>query len=258
MTHTSRLIPLMVGLAAHVSAAGEPLHVMAFNVLYKGADDAKSVKAIEDEDPEVLCLTELTPAFIKTFEASLAKTYPHRSFSPKTGTWGVGFASKRPLRDVVVLPVAPSKIPAMEATVTHDGKRVRLSCVHLVPPVGKYKKTDTLADQFRKNAEVREKQTKTLVTRYSSVKSPLILLGDFNEEPGGAALKVLSDAGFSRGCDQPKSSCSATFPGPANPWPAVFQVDHVFARGLSFVQARTLRAGGSDHFPVSASLGVEP
>ncbi len=240
MTRIVRLISLVLGLVSHVSAATEPLHVMAFNVLYKGADDAKSVQAIADEAPDILCLTELTPEFIKTFEASLAKDYPHRSFAPKKGgTWGVGFASKTPLRNVVVMPIAPSKIPAMEATVKYDGKEVRLTCVHLVPPVGKYKKTDTLADQFNKNAEVREKQTKTLVARSAGVKTPQILLGDFNEEPGGAALKVLHDDGFTQGCGLPASRCAATFPGPANPWPAVFMVDHVFARGFSFVEART-------------------
>jgi endonuclease/exonuclease/phosphatase (EEP) superfamily protein YafD len=31
-------------------------------------------------------------------------------------------------------------------------------------------------------------------------------------------------------------------------------VDHVFARGLDFVVAKTLRTGGSDHFPVMAKL----
>ncbi|MCA2977331.1 MAG: hypothetical protein INH37_03520, partial [Myxococcaceae bacterium] len=64
---------------------------------------------------------------------------------------------------------------------------------------------------------------------------------------------------FSRGCDLAGSACTATFPGPANPWPAVFEIDHVFARGLTFSNAHTVRAGGSDHFPVSATFsGASP
>lgn len=256
MTTSPRLCALTLGVFAHVGVAATPpeLHLMAFNVLFKGADDAKSVKAIADEAPDVVCLTELTPAFVTRFETALAKDYPHRSFSPKAGTWGVGLASKVPLSDVRVGPVAPSKIPAMEATVTLDGQQVRLACVHLTPPVGKHKKSDTMLDQFSKNAAVRKKQAATLVARYAATKSPVVLLGDFNEEPGGEALVALEKAGWSRGCELPAARCGATFPGPAEPWPAVFAIDHVYARGLDFTDARTVREGGSDHFPVSARL----
>ncbi|MFZ5439742.1 MAG: endonuclease/exonuclease/phosphatase family protein [Myxococcota bacterium] len=256
MTTTTRLAALTLGVFAHASVAAEPreLHVLAFNVLFKGADDTKSVKVIADESPDVVCLTELTSAFAKRFEADLAKDYPHRAFEPKVGTWGVGFASKRPLSDVRVGPVAPSKIPAMEATVSLEGKPVRLVCVHLIPPAGKHRKSDGFFETLEKNAAVRKKQADTLVARFASTKLPVVLLGDFNEEPGGKALTVLEKSGWSRGCSLPKASCTPTFPGPAEPWPAVFTIDHVFARGLDFTDARTVRGGGSDHFPVGARL----
>jgi endonuclease/exonuclease/phosphatase (EEP) superfamily protein YafD len=245
---------------ARASGAGDAgvvppaeLHLMAFNVLFKGAKDAKSLDAIAAEDADVVCLTELTPTFVKGFETSpkLAKAYPYRSFAPQKGTWGVGFASKVPLANVQTGPVLPVKIPAMEATVQFDGGPVQLLCVHLIPPGGKDGVTlETLA----KNAATRKQQAETLVKRYAKVKTPVVLLGDFNEEPVGAAMGVLGDAGWSRGCLLPTSSCGATFPGPVVSWPAVFQVDHVLARGLTFLSAGTVRAGGSDHYPVAAKL----
>lgn len=190
---------------------------------------------------------------MKRFETVLGKTYPHRAFVPKTGTWGVGFASKRPLINVRTGPVEPSKIPAMEASVTHDGQRVQLLCVHLVPPVGKRKKSDTFLDELAQNGDVRSKQADTLVARYAKTKTPVVLLGDFNEEPAGEALMKFEKAGWKRGC----SFCGATFPGPKEPWPAVFTIDHVYARGLEFIDAKTIRAGGSDHFPVAAKLTLQ-
>ena len=254
-----RVLALTVLLLAGsaMADAPRPLHVMAFNVLFRGADDVKSVQAIVDESPDVVCLTELTAPFITTFEAALAKDYPYRAFVPQKGTWGVGLASKVPLRNVTTGPVAPSRIPAMDASLTWEGRRVHLTCVHLVPPVGKYAKQDTLAAQFTKNAAVRERQAATLVKRLATVKDPVVLLGDFNEEPGNAALNALEKAGFARGCLAPGSRCTPTFPGPANPWPAVFIIDHVFARGAKVEGARTLRSGGSDHFPVSARVRPE-
>lgn len=258
MTST-RLLGLVSCLLAHGAwAQDDSLHVMAFNVLFEGADDEKSVKAIADEDPDVVCLTELTPAFVKTFEASLGKRYPHRQFAPKSGTWGVGFASKRPLKKVATYPVAPIRIPAMEASVDVGGRDTRLVCLHLVPPAVKYQKTDSLFAAMEKNAAVRAKQADTLIARFAKDDGPIVLLGDFNEEPGGAALQKLQAAGWVRGCQAVDTGCAATFPGPASPWPPVFQIDHVFARGASFSAAKTVHAGGSDHYPVSATVSPTP
>ena len=228
---------------------------MAYNVLYDGADDAKSVKAIEAEAPDLVCLTELTAHFVKTFEASLAKDYPYRNFDAKVGTWGVGFASKVPLKK-------RARRPGRALEDSRDGghRLVRRHAPHAAlrapqsSPVGKHKKSDSFVQTLGKNADVRKKQAATLVARYADTKTPVVLLGDFNEEPGGEALAALEKAGWSRGCSLWSSSCSATWPGPTSPWPAVFMVDHVFSRGLDFVVAKTLRTGGSDHFPVMAKL----
>lgn len=250
----------MVSLWGHVActAASRPsrgpsLHLLAYNVLFEGADDRESVKAIGAEDADVVCLTELTAPFIKTFEASLGKRFPHRAFAPKVGTWGVGFASKLPLADVQTYAVAPAGIPAMQATVKLGGREVRLVCVHLVPPVGR---RGSPVEALQQAGAVRKKQADALVARFAATTGPVVLLGDFNEEPGGGALAALERAGWARGCEVAGSSCSATFPGPRVPWPAVFTIDHVYARGLSFTWGRTLRVGGSDHFPVSALLAA--
>ena len=48
--------------------------VMAYNVLYAAA----SVDLIADEDPDVLCLTELRPPFLRAFDKRLRRRYPHR------------------------------------------------------------------------------------------------------------------------------------------------------------------------------------
>lgn len=256
------LAVLAVSLWGHVActaaapARGPSLHLMAYNVLFDGADDAKSVKAIGAEGAEVVCLTELTAPFIRTFEASLGKAYPHRAFAPRVGTWGVGFASTLPLGDVQTYAVAPLGLPAMQATVRLGGREVRLVCVHLVPPTGKHHRSDTLFQAMEENAAVRKRQADALVARFAATRSPVVLLGDFNEEPGGGALATLEKAGWARGCELPGSSCAASFPGPALPWPAVFAIDHVYARGLRFTWAKTLRVGGSDHFPVSAELAA--
>lgn len=255
-----RAFALTGGLFATFVAAETPheLHVMAFNVLFEHANDKQSVQAIRDEDPDVVCFTELTSHFVKRFERELAEQYPYRAFVPQKGTWGVGIASKRPLRSIRTGPVAPLKLPAMEASVSLDGERLRLLCVHLNPPLGKHRKNDTVVATLDKNAAVRLAQATTLITRYEKVEGPLVLLGDFNEVPDGEAMQALKTAGFERGCALSTSSCTPTFPGPVQVWPALFEIDHVLARGLRFTWAKTVRAGGSDHFPVAARLALPP
>ncbi len=252
---------MLVTLAALVLAAAPapapPLKVMAFNVLYLGADDARSVAAIADEAPDVVCLTELTDGFVKTFEARLAADYPYQHFVTTKGTWGVGIASKHPIVSASVTAVPPVKIPAMEARLTMGGRLVSLTCVHLMPPVGKHRKSDGFFTTLEKNAEVRKKQAGWLVDRYAKLPGPLLVVGDFNEDPGGDALAALEKAGLGDACAAKDSGrCGPTFPGPATPWPPVFTIDHVLGRNVCFSKGATVHGGGSDHYPVLAELAL--
>lgn len=231
------------------------LHVMAFNVLFRGADDPKSLDAIAAEHAGVVCLTELTPRFAARFTERFQSEYPYRHFAPQVGTWGIGLASVYPLSSVRVGPVAPSGIPDLEATLMVRGRPVRLACVHLNPPLGKHRASDDLITTLRKNDDVREKQVATLVARFNGSREPVVLLGDFNDEPGRRSLAALSEAGFHRGCGALSARCGPSFPGlVVTRWPAVFTIDHVYARGLEFTMSKTLRAGGSDHLPVVAAF----
>ena len=231
--------------------------LLAYNVLFEGADDAKTLAAIGDAAPDVVCLTEVTPRFVQAFEKALGAKYPHRAFQPAKGTWGVGLASKRPLRAVEVVRQSPSRMPALEARVTLDGVDGTVTCVHWMPPGVKHHAGDSFADALKENAGLRGRQAAAFVARYAKARGPVVLLGDFNEEPGGAGLAALEDAGWSRACAV-AGRCGATFPGPASPWPAVFTIDHVYVRGLAVTDARTVRAGGSDHFPVLARVRRGP
>jgi endonuclease/exonuclease/phosphatase (EEP) superfamily protein YafD len=162
----------------------------------------------------------------------------------------VAVASKLPIVDAVVTPVLPARIPAMEARLTLGGQSLTIACVHLVPPLGKHRQEDGLGATVAKNAEVRVKQAAWLVARYAARRGPLLVVGDFNETPGGKAMHVFTSAGFADACDAPTSRCGATFPGPALPLPAAFRIDHVLGRGVCFMRGAVVLKGGSDHYPV--------
>lgn len=257
------LAPLVaLALAASPAPAQRPKTTplfVAYNVLYQGGDDAKTVAAIAQLDADVVCLTELTPRFARAFDAVLAPKYPHRAFHPRDGTWGVGIASKHPVVAQRSFPQAPHRMPAVEADVRVDGVLVRVACVHLFPPGAKQDKKDDLPTTMAKNDALRVQQAQGLVKRYANVTGPLVVLGDYNEGRDGDAIGVLTGAGrLAHACDTERARCGATWPGPSSPWPAVVEIDHILARGGQLSDARVVRAGGSDHFPVAARFAPAP
>ena len=74
----------------------------------------------------------------------------------------------------------------------------------------------------------------------------MVLVGDFNE----SRAVPRSRSCRRRGCAARQAvgtGCAATFPGPRRRGRRL-QIDHVFARGASFSAAKTVHAGGSDHY----------
>jgi endonuclease/exonuclease/phosphatase (EEP) superfamily protein YafD len=231
--------------------AGEPLSLMAYNVLGKGADDSRSLAAVAREGADVLCLTELTPRFVARFAAAFPADYPHRKFAPLAGALGVGVASRYPLTELKVYPIGPTRRPAMEVTVQRAGQRLQVICVHLMPPSVKVP-THGLGFEVRSwNEPIRRAEGADLLSHLRDKKRATVVVGDFNENTEGPAMQALLGVGFTAACAAP---CGATFPGPALPWPSLFTIDHILGRGVAFTGARTVRDGGSDHYPVIARL----
>lgn len=232
--------------------AGSPvrLSVIAYNVLYTSPDPDRSVDLLAQEDADLICLRELTPAFVKRFEARLGERYPHRVMKPKRGTWGVGIASKHPIVRHQHFPQKPHRLPALEARIKTDTGALTLVCVHLMPPIAKHRKKDGLLTTMGKNEALREAQARYLIGRYVDLKQPLLIAGDFNEGESDRAIKVLRDAGFALACDGELADCGATWPGATTIAPAVFRIDHILGRGVQFSSAQVIKGGGSDHYPV--------
>lgn len=237
---------------AHSASSGSA-SAMTYNVLYDGADNDASLDAIAAADPDIVCLQEVTVAFVRAFEKRLATKYPARRFEARAGTWGIGIASKHAIVSAQVFAQSPHRMPAMQAVVNLRGRRVTVACVHLFPPVAKRRKEASLFEAMDENAILRVKQAKAILVRFAKTKR-LLVLGDMNEGESDKAVASLLAAGLHNACDVENESCGATFPGATSAWPAVFQIDHIFGRGLKFEHARVIRAGGSDHFPVYAKF----
>jgi endonuclease/exonuclease/phosphatase (EEP) superfamily protein YafD len=257
-----RFAVLLLLLACGTTPASppQPYKAMTYNVLYSSPEEdvQKSLDVIEKEQPDILCLRELTPRFTRAFRKRLGKEYPHSVLLPRKGTWGVGIASRHRLLRSELFPQEPHRLPALEADVRLGKQKLKVVCVHLMAPGSTHRKGDTLLDAIPKNAVLREKQGKALVKRYEKEQGPLLLLGDMNEGRSGEAMLAFAAANFAHSCDGPAQRCGETWPGATTFLPSIVEIDHILGRKLTFSEAKVLRQGGSDHYPVTARFDFAP
>lgn len=77
-------------------------------------------------------------------------------------------------------------------------------------------------------------ETRQMLDALKDVRGPLIVTGDFNEEPPGKAYELMGGAGFADGWRRARGP-SAEFPGDGATYPAdkpTKRIDYVFYRGL--------------------------
>lgn len=231
--------------------------ILSFNVLTGGTPAEDALAAIDAASPDIVCLQELTPKLAEAFVRRLGSTYPHRIFEPRAHTQGIGIASRRPLSRTEILTLGLPYLPVAAASVKLAGGQIRIACVHFIPPHSGFGQADDLFQLYEDNKAIRVGQARRVLEHLEDVGGPAIVLGDFNEWPGQAALEALHEAGFTDACHGRRSRCGPTFPGHVVPLPALFRVDHILGRGVAFSGAAVLEAGGSDHYPVAARIHLD-
>lgn len=243
---------------AAAGPSGGAVPIMSFNVLRGGQPVSATLDAIAQAAPDVVCLQELTPRFADAFENRLGSLYPHRLFESRHTVGGIGIASRHPLSDAEVLDLDLPTLPAAAGTVEIGSARVRIACVHLMPPHAGFRRGGDLIARYERNRDLRVRQVELLVEALDRAALPAVILGDMNEWWGQDAIALLASAGFADACSASGARCGATWPGAVVPLPALFRIDHILGRGLAFTATAVLDAEGSDHFPVAARIVAPP
>lgn len=222
--------------------------VQTFNVEFGDSSDPVTVAAVGEADADIVCLQEVTPAWQAVLMARYAQRYPHMVFHVRgpTSTAGLAVLSRYPIDDQGVQPAPNGWHPAWHLHVETPGGSVQLLHVHLRAPLNgrsgaleSYLKVEDdhrlEIDQF---AQVLEENRPTLV------------LGDFNEEADGAALRFLEERGFT-------NALPLFHPGQGTwRYRSVADqfdraLDHIlYGAGLAPLDAWVRRRGHSDHLPV--------
>lgn len=239
-------IPLFLPRPNAASAAGTPLKVMSYNILYRNMTIPKAIDLIRREQPDILLLQEITPTIAESLQAGLVDLYGEAdTYLRYERDIGQFVVSRYPIEPVTV----SSKAGRVQKVViiTPDGP-LNVWNVHPKAPVA---------------WSLQRRQVIRLVQDIAEMHEPLIVGGDFNTTDQAEAYGLVNqylhnahwDAGWGFGF---------TFPAYAsiiNGLPVVkpmVRIDHIFYSDHFYVwRARTLAdSGGSDHFPVVAELSL--
>lgn len=222
-------------------ATGQPLRILAANVLFINRDAARFKKLIKSEKPDVIVASEVNSVFGVLFKG-LKKDYPYQKILPEDDNpRGLAVASGLPLENVEKTFFDNEHVPSLRFTLKYGGKTFSFLSIHPFTPVVSLARRD---NEFRLIAEKLGREDT----------GNLVILGDFNATPWCNGYKSLANplklknARAGRGI----------FPS----WPAFYPlpflripIDHVLLGGN--IAARGFRLGpdiGSDHLPVIVDI----
>ena len=240
-------LPLVLAGGGPGPSGPERLVVMASNVLYSNERIADLAAAIGEIDPDVVALSEVTPAIAEQLRRQpLADVYPHRIEDTAELASGLLVWSKYPLTEARgVTALRRSIDTAVESPIG----TIRVVLVHPPPPVFNH---DVWSDEIRALPDVTE--ASTLPTVMPTV-MPTVVLGDFNASWFHPPFRRAVDrAGL-------RDALAASGRGLTMTWPtdtflpAFVTLDHVLVDDrLAVVDADLVEPPGSDHAAVVATL----
>lgn len=161
---------------AAAEAGTARLRVLVANVEYGNHDYERLVNLVDEVDPDVVAVTELTPAWALHLDGALDR-YPHRRLAPEKGAYGAGLYSREELGDARVVRLPTGGSPSVMATVAIGGGAVEVLVTHVHTPFAGNRRTRQLA-ALERELQRREK--------------PTVLCGDFNAAPWAQPLRELA------------------------------------------------------------------
>ncbi len=232
---------------------GSQLKVLTFNVNFAGVDRRRSAAAIRRSGADLVALQETTARWEQVLRRRLGRRYPYQRYRRGGGAGGMAILSRYPVKEVGwYRPPKGGWFPAWLLRVSTPQGPVQVLNVHLRPPLGQSGVSSLPVTYFSTRA-VRLREIRRHLGRVSP-KLPLVMLGDFNEDDGGRAVRYLTTKGLRSALAQ-HDRRTATWQWRTSVGTVRSRLDHIFhSKELRCVNAQVLGEAASDHFPVEAVL----
>lgn len=243
------------------------LRVMTFNVLGRAGSHMPILQAIQEENPDVLFLQEITPELSSVLSLELQELLPYQVLEPASRSRGLGVMSKLPLSELDVVLDGNWMGGPQILSMQWQGQEIALVNFHTIP-------TGNIWPRWVRRTFLWREADMQRLADFAAEQAqigPLIVAGDANATRLNEAYKsiaaVLQDAWLEAG-----QGFGHTFPGPYEEGNSFAQIslfrlphwlvsiDYIF-HSHDLAAAHTWMGayyGGSDHRAIVTELYLSP
>jgi endonuclease/exonuclease/phosphatase (EEP) superfamily protein YafD len=214
------------------------LRLLVVNVQYNNRDYDRVARLIHAVRPDVVGVTELTPAWVAGLENALGGF--GRRLAPEEGAYGIGLYSKLPITQALITRLPADGPPSIVATVSVGRNRVDLLLTHVHTPFA---------------GSIHQRQLAALADARERLGDHIAVCGDFNAVPWSHAVRKLAST----------AQLQSTHPryGINGTWPAGIPllrlpIDNcLISEGLTLLDREVGPDVGSDHLPLIIRLAID-
>lgn len=209
----------------------DSLRVMTYNVHALNHQTAAVARLLEREQPDILCIQELTTAWDRV----LKEKFSYRAAFPSDGYFGGGIYSKYPLHSISEIPLSEDNKGLRAVCLTPAGE-LALIVIHPVSPVSPG------------DARLRDAQLQRLRDEMQQVTGACLVLGDFNSSPWTSTMRSFDEQTHFRNA-QRGAGLQGTWP--SWNWLLRVPIDHIYhTPEIVILRSWISSSAGSDHLPV--------
>jgi endonuclease/exonuclease/phosphatase family metal-dependent hydrolase len=250
---------VLIGCAGRPLAPRDPdpgafhFTIQTYNLNNDEGGNLDTLAAIGQANADIICLQEITTVWQTAIERRYGSLSPHHMFKvdPGGGAAGLGILSRLPVRDGGWHAGPNGWHPSWYYFIDTPHGTFKILNTHLRNATGQ--NGNALQSYLRTPDDHRFEMT--LFTAKETTPVPMIVLGDFNEGPDGAAVEYLEGHGFQNVLPlyhpgQPTWRYSRSVGGQFTQ-----ELDHILIDpSFEPLNAWVVNAGASDHLPVVAHL----
>jgi endonuclease/exonuclease/phosphatase family metal-dependent hydrolase len=237
---------------ADFGPAGPHFKLVTYNVNWGFVEPAKVVEHILQTNADLMCFQETHRWWEAALTRGLKERYPYYAFRDWPGAGGIAMMSKYELQNVRLLRPTEGWFPGLLAEVDTPVGLVQVLNVHLRPALSD--KGSFTPSAYYRAPEIHLKELEEFIS-HADADKPLIIAGDFNEHEDKAAMRWLTEQGY--------SDALSTYDTYSKTWRWKMPLgltlenryDHiVMSKQLDCTGARVTRVEASDHMPVLAVI----
>lgn len=240
---------------------GSSLRLLNHNVLFRGGNQALTMKAMSEKEVDIATFQEVTPEWAEKLQKVFLGKLRYSAIHPHRGTHGLAIFSRYPISEVEIFNNREGRAVAQCASLRVREEPVDICNVHIASPAIVVERPANFLTGLAANAVQRREEWLSILRYLENRKRghAQLVVGDVNtlewDPLYGQITRDFVDA-----FRHIHWGIGATFPNQvAKPPFPLFRIDYLFVRGpILPVACDVLPEGGSDHFPISATLDLFP